>query len=231
MKKFVCNLIYRLLVRTVAMKRRPDRVIGGQDGTPYMLRWYLLRHPNAADVLQATGWRRRWLEHRYKHGASLYLHCFLRSDDDRALHDHPWNWATLLLRGEYKEHRMEDTPVEMIELDGAVEMQTTHKPKHYDDPVHVLRTYIAGSFRAGRADDAHRIELFKAKGVEDRIPFLPWMSDREEYVCRGQPHLERMSPVWTLFATGPWLRVWGFHTTDGWVDHKQFDKIGCGETA
>jgi hypothetical protein len=228
MNRLICNLIYRLLVRTVAMKRRPDRVIGGVDGTPYMLRWYLFRHPSAVDVLQATGWRRRWLEHRYKHGASLYLHCFLRSDDDRALHDHPWNWATWISHGEYKEHKDEvlSGPGDAALL-GAVDMQTNFT---YDgSPAHVIRTYPVGSFRAGRAEDAHRIELFKAKGPEDRAPAFPWMTDIEAWYVRGQPTIERMSPVWTLFATGPWLRVWGFWCGDRWVDHKTFDRDGCGE--
>lgn len=65
-----------------AQRRAPDFVIGG-PAKPYLLRWWLIpRNP----VL------------------NVYLHCFLRSDDDRALHTHPWlfNLSWLLL-GQYRE--------------------------------------------------------------------------------------------------------------------------------
>lgn len=60
---------------------KPHFYIGGREH-PYLLRWYLLpRNP--------------WL--------NLYLHKFLRDDDDRALHDHPWWFISLMLRGSYIE--------------------------------------------------------------------------------------------------------------------------------
>lgn len=36
---------------------------------------------------------------------SIYLHHILRSDDERALHDHPFNFTSLLLWGRYTEWR------------------------------------------------------------------------------------------------------------------------------
>ncbi len=61
----------------------PHFVIGRSEG-PYMLRWYLLpRNP--------------WF--------NVYLHKFLRDDDDRALHDHPWNFVSLMIKGSYIERR------------------------------------------------------------------------------------------------------------------------------
>lgn len=35
---------------------------------------------------------------------NLYLHHFLRSDNDRHFHDHPWSFITLLLSSGYWEH-------------------------------------------------------------------------------------------------------------------------------
>ena len=69
--------------------RPPDMVIGGDN--PYLLRWRVIP-PN------------RWF--------NIYLHGFLRSDDDRALHDHPWVNASILLAGGYKEVRFikQDSP-------------------------------------------------------------------------------------------------------------------------
>lgn len=69
----------RLIAR--AESRGPDFVIGGHDN-PYLLRWFLIP-------------RNRFF--------NIYLHKFLRSDDDRALHDHPWPWCSILLRGSYVE--------------------------------------------------------------------------------------------------------------------------------
>lgn len=63
-------------------RRPPNFVIGGHE-RPYMRRWFVIP-------------RNRWF--------NIYLHEFLRSDDDRALHDHPWVNCSFLLRGCYVEH-------------------------------------------------------------------------------------------------------------------------------
>jgi len=68
--------------RLVPPRRAPDFVIGG-PANPYLLRWYLIPRNRVFNV---------------------YLHRFLRSDDDRALHDHPWPNVSLLLAGAYTEH-------------------------------------------------------------------------------------------------------------------------------
>ena len=66
----------------IADRRPPDFVIGGVEN-PYLRRWWAIP-------------RNRWL--------NVYLHQFLRPDDDRALHDHPWLFnASWLLNGSYVE--------------------------------------------------------------------------------------------------------------------------------
>lgn len=35
----------------------------------------------------------------------IYIHEILKSDEDRALHDHPWPFVSFILRGGYVEHR------------------------------------------------------------------------------------------------------------------------------
>lgn len=64
------------------IKRKPDFVIGHHE-RPYILRWYLIPQ------------NRRF---------NIYYHRILRSDDDRALHDHPWPNMTLVLSGCYVEY-------------------------------------------------------------------------------------------------------------------------------
>lgn len=62
--------------------RKPDFIIGGADA-PYLRRWWVIP-------------RNKWF--------NIYLHQFLRDDDDRALHDHPWAFnISILLKGRYRE--------------------------------------------------------------------------------------------------------------------------------
>jgi hypothetical protein len=63
-------------------RRAPDFIIGGADD-PYLLRWFVIPRNRIFNI---------------------YLHKFIRSDDDRALHDHPWTNLSILLRGCYVEH-------------------------------------------------------------------------------------------------------------------------------
>ena len=64
------------------MSREPDFVIGDN----YLRRWWVIpRNP--------------W--------CNVYLHEIRKSDDDRALHDHPWDNTSLLLAGGYVEHTPE----------------------------------------------------------------------------------------------------------------------------
>lgn len=61
--------------------RKPDFAIGDPDN-PYLLRWYLRRDQQAG---------------------CEYLHQVLRDDDDRALHDHPWDSTSIVLSGTLRE--------------------------------------------------------------------------------------------------------------------------------
>lgn len=97
----------------VARKREPDFVIG-DDRDPYLKRWWLIpRNPLV----------------------NVYLHQILRSDEDRALHDHPWPFLSLMLGGSYIEHT--------IRAGG----------------IHVRREYEPGSLRLRLAHTAHRLEV------------------------------------------------------------------------
>ncbi len=71
----------RALILQWARARMPDFVIGGQHD-PYLLRWWLMP-------------RNRFF--------NVYVHRFLRSDDDRAEHTHPWANCSWLLDGTYLE--------------------------------------------------------------------------------------------------------------------------------
>lgn len=101
MKRLIARFGPRLVARTTA--RAPDFIIGGHDD-PYLIRWYITPWRRWLDTPpeQRRWWQWRWLS---KWLPTIYLHEFRRSDDDRALHDHPWLFnASVLLSGQYTEH-------------------------------------------------------------------------------------------------------------------------------
>lgn len=91
-------------------RRPPDFVIGGIE-RPYLLRWFVIpRNPVF----------------------NIYLHKFLRSDDDRALHDHPWANCSILLRGTYTEHTIAAGGINRREVlhTGALRVRWTGRIAH-----------------------------------------------------------------------------------------------------
>ncbi len=113
-----------ILVDSVRL-REPDFIIGDPQD-PYLIRYWLRRD---------------------RPEGSIYLHCIRKSDDDRALHDHPWSSTSLVLEGTLREilpdgsrlltpgsivsrsaeqaHRLEvvDGPVWTLFITGAVERE------------------------------------------------------------------------------------------------------------
>lgn len=131
------------LLNRVALRRVPDFIVGADNPQgAYLHRWYLTPWRNwqtyCRDKARNSPTRRRklraWLVNWLP---SLYLHCFLRDDDDRALHDHPsWAISYILLRG-YIEHT--------IAAGG----------------IHQRREFAPGSLRLLPTRHTHRIELHK----------------------------------------------------------------------
>jgi len=72
------------IVNWLRPDRQPDEFIGGQE-RPLIERWHIFRKS-----------RLKFLE-------NVYLHRICRSDDDRALHDHPWWNISIVLSGGYYE--------------------------------------------------------------------------------------------------------------------------------
>lgn len=96
----------------LADERAPDVTIGEHDN-PYLQRWFVTPRNRISN---------------------RYLHLFLRSDDDRALHDHPWPSVSLTLKGSYVEHE--------IQAGG----------------IHTRKRRVAGDIVFRSAKMAHRIE-------------------------------------------------------------------------
>ena len=154
--------------------REPDVIIGGAE-RPYLLRWWVIPRNSYFNI---------------------YLHKFLRSDDDRALHDHPWASCSILLTGDY----LEEVPACSREAWLAGNRATMKLPRRRFHPY----------FRKPEA--VHRVELlpeFEKVGFD--IP-----RNRYLYAVKSE------KPVWTIFLTGPWRRSWGFWCPQGFRPWREF---------
>ena len=113
------NWMLRKLLRAhndLTQGRQPDvRIPGNLDIPPYMLRWWRIKRNAFFNV---------------------YYHIVRRSDDDTALHDHPWWNFSIVLEGGYYEHLIHE---------GGVHSRTFYGPGS-------VRFRRSGAF-------AHRLEL------------------------------------------------------------------------
>lgn len=108
-------------------RRKPDFIIG-DAADPYLLRWWIIPRNRIFNI---------------------YLHKFLRDDDDRALHDHPWVSLSIVLKGRY---------IEWLQTKSGVSY---------------TRSYKSGSVIYRRATHRHRIELISREN-NSRIKIPTW---------------------------------------------------------
>lgn len=86
-------------LEAIAARRSPDFIIGGAEN-PYMNRWRVVPRNLAGNA---------------------HLHEYIRDDDDRALHDHPWWSLSLCLRGRLVEvYRRRGTTLRREILPGSL---------------------------------------------------------------------------------------------------------------
>jgi hypothetical protein len=164
-----------------------NRLLGRSDihmrGSPYMERWQFVDRPSF--------------------GARV--HHILRSDWDRALHDHPWDFTSVILTGGYYEHRpinlklcTDDEVQALLDAGSTIHGCTGSK-------LMSVRTWHGpGSILRRRAEDLHRIEL------------------KKELVATSSGMTPVDIPAWTFVMRGRERRDWGFKLDDGWVSAKLF---------
>ena len=114
-------------------------VMDRQDNEPYLERYYL------------------FLKDRKSFPFNIFLHKFLKGDPDD-VHDHPWPYATLILKGGYYEWVPEFNS----------EGHKTGEFRHWRSP---------GHFRICGANSYHRVEL--KEGVTAWTLFMPGPHKRE----------------------------------------------------
>ena len=111
--KWVLNILDKLGRKRIVLDRASNE--------PYLERYYV------------------FLKDRKRFPLNIFLHKFLKSDPDD-LHDHPWSYATLILKGGYYEW----IPTYDAQGRKLTEVAVWRKPGH---------------FRISSANSFHRIEL------------------------------------------------------------------------
>lgn len=192
-------------------KLHPDQRIE-HEGSPYLDRWFVVPKND-----WPFGFLKRFMQHRWPsaplwlHGAvgkfvdswciNIYLHHFRRSDEDSALHDHPW-WFNVswLLDGDYDEMKFER----------GVSIYPTSK------------RYVNGYLPATKS--VRRKEggvYFRWGPSPHRVVLLPaFIQARTRRIPAGE------RGAWTLFITGPYRATWGFYCPDRWIHWKAFTENG-----
>lgn len=133
--KWLLNFLERIGRKRIVLDR--------QSNEPYLERYYI------------------FIKDRKHFPFNIFLHRFLKSDPDD-LHDHPWNYATLILKGGYWEVIPTDCgPIRFG--DGSLNTK-----KVWRGP---------GHFRMCAADTFHRVEL--DPNVECWTLFMPGKQKRE----------------------------------------------------
>jgi len=150
----------KIILNTLDKMGRKRIVLDRQSNEPYLERYYV------------------FLRDRKRFPFNVFLHKFLKSDPDD-VHDHPWPYATLILKGGYWEYVPEfnDKGKKINEI------------KHWRGPGH-FRTCPANSF--------HRIVL--EPDVDCWTLFIPGPKRREwgflvndEWVPNEQYIMERIT--------------------------------------
>lgn len=129
----------------------------------------------------------------------FYVHHIAGPDPGKDLHDHPWAFVTIILRGGYTEHyaRCPDGPngagryVHPSKIEACYMAEIAER---WPD------TCTAGFVRRWRWLSVHRMPLGAAHRIVDARP-----------------------GTWTLVLRGPTRRTWGFYLPTGWVAWTEYD--------
>lgn len=165
----------------------PHKEIVNCEGDLYLRRWYLFRGKTF----------------------SVFIHKFERSDEDRALHDHPWAFLVIPIWRGYIEH------YDPLWSDnwGLTKLECSTR-RHRVYPIIGTR-YRPATFQ-------HRVELLKAwKNVS-------WLSAglHGEDIVKMERIGEEL-PAWSIFIHFKREREWGFQMPDGWISQKKWWSENC----
>jgi hypothetical protein len=186
------------------LERATDWLIARAAATPYfdlpgyMNRTWLLggrsaqrNDDNPRFVAHPTSSLYNWITDRL----AIRVHHILRSDREAALHDHPFAYVTVILRG------------------GYWEVMECRRPRC---DAFVLAEVALPWMEARHGDswqvEGGRVAVFRGPGA------ILWRPT----TLRHKLVLPRGKAAWTLFIAGPRRQSWGFYTPGGKVSGKAY---------
>lgn len=174
----------------------------------YMLRGWVLGYHSAARNHDNATWHGRTrgrLHAALTARIAIRAHTILRSDSDRAQHDHPVDSISIVLSGGYWEVGRPPGHAQLCPL--TYRALLDYLPEATDENAETLALFNVhwrgpGAIVFRRAEDSHRLVL-----------------------PTGAP------PARTLWLIGRKRRSWGFHAPDGWVHWREYLGVDRGEVA
>ena len=141
----------------------PDR----RAADDYLVRYYLL------------------LRDRAQFPFNVFIHKFIKGDDDKDLHDHPWGFAHIILSGGYWEYVLED----------PTDDNNTNIRKVWRGP---------GYWNVAGSDHKHRIELLP--GTQPWTIFIPFKQSNDWGFWRILEENEEL-PNYASEQKGMWYKI------------------------
>lgn len=174
------------------------REIRDCDGSTYMHRWFVIRNELFA----------------------MYIHKFVRSDFERALHDHPWSFIVIPIWRGYIEHS-EGRCGYCRDYTSECTCGEWGVPGNKGTVTQTRRrVYPLLGIRFRRAEFRHRVELFTKRkyyvGWEDNYP--------------ASKFVDVPLPSWSIFIRFRKRRKWGFWLPTGWEEAVAWWKTHCEDT-
>lgn len=163
----------------------PHKVIVNCDRDPFLRRWYLLRTAPVA----------------------IFIHQFIRSDEDRALHDHPWAFLVIPIWRGYIEHS--DYTTTDDDLGNPVEVREPMERRVY--PI------LGTRFRP--ATYRHRVELLRDMRTASSRVLHPKIT--------AHTYKAVESPAWSIFIRFREVRDWGFWPASGFIQWNRWWQDKC----
>ncbi|CAH0234944.1 hypothetical protein SRABI130_02841 [Pseudomonas sp. Bi130] len=172
------NRFWRLVAKLLARPAIADWLIARAQRTPYlhimsadgaemyMGRWWLF-NPYSRETHKPALWWCPW---------SFRIHHIMRPDEDRDLHDHPWNARTIILRGWYREQRLlraDDPALHQLLMSASehgLPLDTAFQAAEYIDS-------LPGDTARLQHGEYHRIDTVSPGGVITLFITSKWRGD------------------------------------------------------
>jgi hypothetical protein len=155
---------------------------------------------------------------------SIKIHKIVQSDD-ACIHDHPWSFLSIILKGGYFEWTIAqpyDYDPEKHDYTDPFKDNIVDWKAAPDGSTIVKKWHGPGSILYRPANWAHSLELDKTIHITKNTTKAGFIDDnRYQITCDAK---EVNTPCTTLVFTGKIVRKWGFYTKLGWIHWRNYTK-------